>query len=154
MSEVLSIIRAFGKEFSTSLYDTGFGDVMATCGIQSAETREDIRTALSFVNGYAQACRLANQYQSTQWLVCNDVAAFAGQLSAMLDTQEGASSPTARAVLRVIDATRASLQSRLVEKVLKQEKVDSIQDACTDCAHDNWDGSVIVSQVSPRASVR
>ncbi len=116
-NEALGIIRKFAQEFSnTSLYDTGFGDVMATGGIQSAETREDMRTSLSFLNGYAQACRLANVYQSSQWLVCNDVASFAGQLVAMLDTQDGIAFPSAESVDRVCRLTREKLRERLTAK--------------------------------------
>lgn len=116
IGEVLSVIRKFGQEFGSSLYDTGFGDVMACGGVQSAETREDMRTALSFVNGYAQACRLANVYQSAQWLVCNDVASFAGQVGSMLDTQEGIALSPVSSFKRVVDATRSCLQDRLRQK--------------------------------------
>lgn len=116
MNEVLNSIRAFGQEFSSSLYDTGFGDIMACGGVQSAETREDMRVALTFVNGYAQACRLANTYQSAQWLVCNDVAALAGQLSTMLDSQGNDPLPSVASFYRVISNARESLLERLRAK--------------------------------------
>ena len=116
MDEVLNIIRKFGQEFGSSLYDTGFGDVMACGGVQSAETREDMRTALSFVNGYAQACRLANTWRSTRWLVCNGVASFAGQLSSMLDAQENIPLPSVASFQRVVDSARGTLQEYLRQK--------------------------------------
>lgn len=117
MDEILAMIRKFGQEFASSLYDTGFGDVMACGGVQSAETREDMRTALSFVNGYAQACRLANVHNSPQWLICNDVASFAGQVGSMLDTQENIPLPSASSFKRAIDSARDCLQAHLRMKV-------------------------------------
>ena len=116
MDEILSMIRKFGQEFGSSLYDTGFGDIMACGGVQSAETREDMRVALSFVNGYAQACRLACPYKGRHWLVANDVASFAGHLCSMLDSQENVPVPSAASFQRVIQSTRESLQARLRQK--------------------------------------
>lgn len=117
MDEILAMIRKFGQEFGSSLYDTGFGDVMACGGVQSAETREDMRVALSFVNGYAQACRLANVYMSAQWLICNDVASFAGQVGSMLDSQENIPLPSPNSFKRAIDSTRECLRKHLQQKV-------------------------------------
>lgn len=89
----LETLRMFFRSFSTSpMYDTGFSDAINGSGATDAETTEDMIKALAFINGYAQACRIANVYMTTPWQVANLVAIAAGILGTLL---EGAD-PTGR----------------------------------------------------------
>jgi len=110
--EILALIRKFAEEFSTSLYDTGFGYAFGPAGVRSAETREDMRVALAFVNGYAQGCRLANAYQSPQWCICNTVVSITGQLCVMLDAQGVQHGDTFR---RTINSARETLIRQIAD---------------------------------------
>ena len=69
--QTLPIIRAFFAEFSTTLYDTGFGDVVVMSEIERATTETKMREALSFIAGAAYMARLGNEFLSTQWYICD-----------------------------------------------------------------------------------
>lgn len=91
----LSFHRSPGSMGATGLYDTGAAEPVEACGAHLTATWEDVisaTAALGFLNGYAQAARLANEYQSPQWQICNLIAIAAGIQMTLL----GGDDPTGR----------------------------------------------------------
>lgn len=90
---------AFWQQFSKDpLYGTGFADAVQSCAADRPETWGDEKAmirALSFLAGYAQACRLACDYMTPRWHVAHILSCAAGcQLSIAMDTDsEPASRP-------------------------------------------------------------
>jgi hypothetical protein len=68
----LTTLRLFwGSFMRTDLYDAGYSDAVQWCGATSAETEEDMRRALSYLKGFADACRIACPYMSPSWQIAN-----------------------------------------------------------------------------------
>jgi hypothetical protein len=81
MTTALQAIKTFAADFAREpLFSTGYAEVMRTCGITAAEDDVEMREALAFVVGYAQACRMATTYLSREWEIAHLMVTSAGVL--------------------------------------------------------------------------
>lgn len=113
-AEIQSLIVRFWGEFSVSpLYDTGYGEPVATGGLlHLSQTRDDLLRGLAYMKGYADACRLACPYKSRGW----EIAQIVGLAASVLYTTVSASGETtAEHVTSLCDRYRRELIA-LLEK--------------------------------------
>ena len=86
MNPSINAIASFFDMFRNDYAQTGYMDAIRSCGANdhSAEPSDMLRS-LSFLNGYAQACRLACEWMSPAWEAAHIVACAAGTLPLLLE---------------------------------------------------------------------
>jgi hypothetical protein len=93
---------------TTTLYECGFGDAVNGAGAREAD--EEHSRALSYLTGYAHACRLANQYMTPQWQICNLVGIAAATLRILVEEDNAAMA------VRVVDTYEREFKDLLERK--------------------------------------
>lgn len=112
--ERIRLIATFAAEFGRyPLYDTGFCEPMRHSGLSTADA-EDLGACLrkiAYVHGYADACRLANEYMSPQWEICHLIGIAMGTFRVMFEADDPASK-----FAGVIDTYHRKLAALLAKK--------------------------------------
>lgn len=81
----LAALREFFSRFRLDLYRLGYSDAIEGSGACSAMTFEEMRRALAYLKGYADACRIANDYMSPPWHAAHLLGCAAGILLCHID---------------------------------------------------------------------
>lgn len=68
----------FWDSFQRDLFETGFAEVIRSCGANSVETAQDAIKAMCYLKGYADARREIYLSLSVKWGIANLLACAAG----------------------------------------------------------------------------
>lgn len=79
-------VVSFFALFCNELYDCGFAVAVESVGLHRIAQTDSLLMSLSYLKGYADACRLANTYLSPQWEIANLFGIAAGTARVLYET--------------------------------------------------------------------
>jgi hypothetical protein len=89
--QVFDSITSFWDSFSSSsLYRTGWTEIIQPSGATKADTREDLLVSCAFLSGAAQMILTTQPYMSRQWQIANQISVCAKILVNYLKVEDSA----------------------------------------------------------------